>query len=111
MEITFAIIMTLICIFFSIGFVIYHNNNTDKRYVRYGEREFYCYCEGAFSGRMCCVHIYEYFPNKILKNKYRAYKTFWVDDYETIKEGIYATIESYIKDEEEEAKIVAKWKS
>jgi hypothetical protein len=111
MEITFAIIMTLICVFFFICSVIYRNDNTDKRYVLYGGREFYCWCEGAFSGSMCCVSIYEYFPKKLFKNRYRAYKTFWVDDYETIKEGIYAMIESYIKDEEEEMKIVAKWKS
>lgn len=107
----FVIIMTLICIFFFISYVIYRDNNSDKRYVLYGGREFYCYCEGAFGGKMCCVNIYEYFPKKIFKNKYRDTKSFWVNDYETIKEGVFAMIESYIKDEEEEAKTMAKWES
>lgn len=110
MGLTFIIIMGIIIIFLGVCGYVYYLNNTDKRYVLYGGREFYCWCEGAFSGKMCCISIYEYFPKKIFKNKYRAYKSFWIGDYETIKAGIFAMIEEYIKEEEEESKLTVKWK-
>ena len=109
MELTFAIIMGIIIIFFAVCSYIHYLDNSDKRYVSYGGREFYCWCESAYRSRMCCVSIYEYFPKKIFKNKYRAYKTFWIDDYETIKAGVFAMIEEYIKEEEEENKVIDKW--
>ena len=109
MELTFIIMLGAITVFFGVCGYIHYLDNTDKRYVLYGDREFYCWCEGAFSGKMCCVSIYEYFPKKIFKNKYRAYKTFWIDDYETIKAGVFAMIEEYIKEEEKENKVIDKW--
>lgn len=109
MELTFMIIMGAIVVFFGWCGYIHYLDNTDKKYVVVGNREFYCWCEGAFSGKMCCVSIYEYFPKKIFKNKYRAYKTFWVDDYETIKAGVFVMIEEYIKEEEKENIINGKW--
>lgn len=111
MGATFIIMMCVIGGFFLVCALIYCNDNKEKRYVLYGGREFYCWCEGAFGGSMCCVSIYEYFPKKLFKNRYRAYKTFWIGDYATIKEGVFAMVEAYLKDEEEEKKNMEKWKN
>lgn len=109
MELTFVIVMSAIVVFFGWCGYIYYLDNTNKKYVVVGNREFYCWCEGAFSGKMCCVNIYEYYHRKLFKNKYRAYKTFWVDDYDTIEEGMRDMVKAYIKEEEEENKLTAKW--
>jgi hypothetical protein len=91
--------------------VVLRINEIDKREILYGGRQFEVYCESEFSGRMCCVSIYEVVhPNrKIFKCKYRDTVSFWVDDYETIKEGIYKCIARYIREEEKENQIVKKW--
>lgn len=101
------VIIPMLC-FFALGF---YSVKKERRYVLYGGREFNCYCTSEFRGHMCCVSIYEIMPNrKLFKEKYRAYKTFWISDYPTIKEGLYAMIEEYIQDEAEENKINDKWK-
>lgn len=83
----------------------------EHRNIIFGGREFEVYLNSEFSGRMCTVAIYEVVrPNwKIFRTKYRAYKTFWISDFETIKEGIYAILNDYLHDEEEENLIEAKW--
>jgi hypothetical protein len=79
--------------------------------ILFGGREFEVYLSPEFSGRMCEVSVYEVVHphRKIFRTKYRCYKTFWLSDFETIKEGIYAIINSYLIDEEEENLIEAKW--
>lgn len=84
----------------------------EHRNVLYGGREFEVYLSSEFRGRMCEVSVWEVVhPNrKIFRTKYRCYKTFWIDDFETIKEGIYFVLDDYLHEEEEENLIEAKWK-
>ena len=84
---------------------------TEHYNILFGGREFEVYLSPEVSGKMCAVSIWEVVhPNrKIFRTKYRCYKSFWVSDFETIKEGIYAMINSYIIDEQEENLIEAKW--
>ena len=84
----------------------------EHRNVLYGGREFEVYLSSECSGRMCEVSVWEVVhPNrKFFRTKYRCYKTFWISDFETIKEGIYAILKDYLHDEEEENLIKAKWK-
>ena len=85
----------------------------EYRNIIFGGREFDVYLNSEFSGKMCTVSIYEVVrPNwKIFRTKYRAYKTFWISDFDTIKEGVYAMIDSYLIDEEEEKLIHEKWEN
>lgn len=85
----------------------------EHRNIIFGGREFEIYLSSEFSGRMCAVSIYEVVrPNwKIFRTKYRAYKTFWVNDFKTVKEGMYAMIDDYIKDEQESKLIQEKWEN
>lgn len=91
--------------------VVLRMNEIDKREVLYGGRLFETYCTSQFSGHMCSVSIYEVIhPNrKIFRCKYRDTISFWVNDYETIKEGIYQCIEQYIQKEKEDNEIIKKW--
>ena len=84
---------------------------TEHYNILFGGREFEVYLSPEVSGKMCAVSIWEVVhPNrKIFRTKYRCYKSFWISDFETIKEGIYAMINSYIIDEQEENLIEAKW--
>lgn len=84
---------------------------TEHYNILFGGREFEVYLSPEVSGKMCAVSIWEVVhPNrKIFRTKYRCYKSFWVSDFETIKEGVYAMIDSYIIDEQEENLIEAKW--
>lgn len=85
---------------------------TEHRNILFGGREFEVYLTPEVSGKMCAVSIYEVVrPSwKIFRTKYRTYKTFWLSDYATIKEGIYACIDGYLANEEEEKEISNKWK-
>ena len=87
-------------------------NEMEKRNILFGGREFNVYCESQYSGTLCSVNIYEVVhPNrKIFREKYRTSKAFWISDYETIKQGIYAMLDEYTKDEEEAERISNKWK-
>lgn len=109
----FVLLIIAICVVPMSCFLALHlHERKDKRYVRYGEREFECYCLSELNGKMCGVDIYEIVhPNrKFFRRKHRAYKTFWISDYTTIKDGIYAMIDSYIEDEVKEQMIIQKWK-
>ena len=84
----------------------------EHRYILFGGREFEVYLSSEFSGKMCEVSVWEIVhPNrKFFRTKYRCYKTFWVSDFETIKEGIYSVLNNYLREEEEENSIEAKWR-
>ena len=84
----------------------------EHRNIIYGGREFEVYLSSEFRGRMCEVSVWEVIrPNrKFFRTKYRYYKTFWISDFETIKEGIYAILNDYLHEEEEANLIEAKWK-
>ena len=94
-----------------VGIIIKCINIKERYSVLYGGREFEVYISSEFSGRMCEVSVWEItHPNrKFFRTKYRCYKTFWIADFETIKEGIYAVISDYLHDEEEENLIQSKW--
>lgn len=87
-------------------------NEMEKRNILFGGREFEVYCESQFNGSMCSVNIFEVVhPNrKLFRTKYRDTKSFWIDDYETIKQGIFAMLDKYINDEQESERISQKWK-
>ena len=93
------------------GIIMKCFNTKECRNVLYGGREFEVYLSSECCGKMCEVSIYEVVhPNrKFFRTKYRCYKTFWISDFETIKEGIYSVIQRYLIDEEEENLIKAKW--
>ena len=87
-------------------------NEMDKINIIVNGREFNVYCESQFSGSMCVVNIFEVVhPNrKLFREKYRDSKSFWISDYDTIKQGIYVMIDDLEEDEKAEAKRMAKWK-
>jgi hypothetical protein len=87
-------------------------NAMESRNVIFGGREFEVYLESQYGASMCVVTIWEVVRPKwkIFRTKYRDTRSFWISDYETIKQGIYAMIDSYIKDEEEAERISNKWK-
>ena len=79
--------------------------------IEKNNRKFICDIGSEFGGAMCCVQISEEVrPNwKIFRNRYCTYKTFWIHEYETIKEGIEAMVDSYLEDEKEDDALEAKW--
>ena len=79
--------------------------------VEKNNRKFICIIGSEFGGDMCCVQIWEEVrPNwKIFRNRYCTYKTFWVNEYETIKEGIVSMVASYLCDEKREEELNSKW--
>ena len=93
-------------------FIVSRASKVECHNVSIKNREFEVYLSSEFHGYMCCVSIYEIVrPTwKIFRTKYRTYKTFWISDFGTIKEGVCAMIDSYIIDEEEERLINEKWK-
>lgn len=110
MDVMFWLIIWVVALVV-IGIVMKCINTTECRNVLCGGREFEVYLSSECSGRMCEVSVYEVVhPNrKFFRTKYRCYKTFWISDFETIKEGIYFIINDYLHDEEEENLIEAKW--
>lgn len=105
-----VIFVCAIIALFAISLVL-RANETEKRYILYGGREFNVYCSAEFGGKMCVVSIWEIVhPNrKIFRTKYRDTRSFWCSDFVTIKEGIYSVINGYIVDEEEEKQLREKW--
>lgn len=79
--------------------------------VEKNNRKFICNIGSEFGGSMCCVQIWEEVrPNwKIFRNRYCAYKTFWLSTYKTIREGIERQVERYLEDEREDEIFEAKW--
>ena len=107
--IAFGIVGCLIMLLLLI--VVFEASKVKPHNIKVKDREFEVYLSSEFQGHMCCVSIYEVMPNrKIFKKKYRCYKTFWISHFETLKEGVYAMINSYIIDEEEANLINDKWK-
>ena len=100
------------CIMLLLLGLVLRAREVEHRNIIYGGREFEVYLSSEFRGRMCEVSVWEVVhPNrKIFRTKYRCYKTFWIDDFETIKEGIYSILDAYLREEEEENLIEAKWK-
>ena len=76
----------------------------------YDNRQFACYVGcGCFSG-MAEVIIYESRPNKkLFKEKYVASKSFWLDDFKTIDEGVFDCLIAVIIEEKEQNRIQEKW--
>ena len=65
---------------------------------------------GCISGTAEVI-IYEYRPNKkIFKEKYLSSKTFWLKDYPTIEEGVFAAVSKILKERQEDFEIQKKWK-
>lgn len=83
----------------------------EHRNIIFGGREFEVYLSPECNGRMCEVSVWEVIhPNRrLFRTKYRCYKTFWLSDFDSIKDGIYAILKDYLHDEEEENLIEAKW--
>jgi hypothetical protein len=79
--------------------------------VEKNNRKFICNIGSEFGGAMCGVQIWEEVrPNwKIFRNRYCAYKTFWLSTYKTIKTGVERMVERYLEDEENEEIITKKW--
>ena len=75
-------------------------------------RVFECAVVPELSGAMCGVSIDEVVrPNWfIFKKSYRGYRTFWVDDFNTIAEGVECMVKKYLADEAQALKIDNKWK-
>jgi hypothetical protein len=111
MDIMFWFIIWVVA-FLVVGIIIKCIGTKEHRNVLYGGREFEVYLSSECSGRMCEASVWEviYPDRKLFRTKYRCYKTFWIDDYETIKEGVYSVITSYLIDEQEANLIEAKWK-
>ena len=109
----FAFGMIGCCVMLLLLALVLKAKSYEHRNIIFGGREFEVYLSSEFSGRMCAVSIYEVVrPNwKIFRTKYRTFKTFWISDFETIKEGVYAMIDSYIIDEQESKLIQEKWES
>lgn len=111
MDITFWLVVWVVALIV-VGLVMKCLDVKERRNVLYGGREFEVYLSSEFGGRMCEVSVWEVIhPNrKFFRTKYRCYKTFWISDFETIKEGIYAILNDYLHDEEEANLIASKWK-
>lgn len=111
MDISFWLVVWVVALIV-VGLVMKCLDVKERRNVLYGGREFEVYLSSEFSGRMCEVSVWEVVhPNrKFFRTKYRHFQTFWVDDFETIKEGIYHSIECYLECEKEKSLIEAKWK-
>lgn len=76
-----------------------------------GQRTFECYTGAELEGKMCRVAIYEVVrPTwKIFRTRYKDSRGFWVDDYDTLQEGIDKMLDHFLKWEQEEAERKAKW--
>lgn len=111
MDISFWLVIWVVALLV-IGLAMKCREVREHRNILYGGREFEVYLSSEFSGKMCEVSVWEVVhPNrKFFRTKHRCYKTFWISDFETIKEGIYAILNDYLHDEEEANLIEAKWK-
>ena len=111
MDISFWLVIWVVALLV-IGLAMKCREVREHRNILYGGREFEVYLSSEFSGKMCELSVWEVIhPNrKFFRTKYRCYKTFWISDFETIKEGIYAILNDYLHDEVEENLIEAKWK-
>ena len=67
-------------------------------------KTFECECTPELGGAMCGVAIYEVKrPTwRIFRRAYRGYKTFWINDYNTITNGVVGMVEADADCAEEE---------
>lgn len=74
-------------------------------------RTFECYPSAELSGKMCGVNIFEVKrPSwRIFRTTYRDHYAFWVDDYESIQEGIESMVRHFLRKEQEEKARYEKW--
>ena len=73
---------------------------------------FECECTPELGGSMCGVAIYEVKrPTwRIFRRAYRGYKTFWVNDYNTITDGVVGMVEDYLEIQKLNEEYDEKWK-
>lgn len=74
---------------------------------------FECRLTSDFHGKMCCVEISKVVrPTwKIFRTSYCGSEAFWIDDYNTIAEGVERMVECFLKDWEEDEVRRAKWET
>lgn len=74
-------------------------------------RTFECYPSAECGGKMCSVNVWEVKrPNwKIFRTSYFGNRCFWIDDYESIQEGIEDIVGWLIRQEERDLEIAEKW--
>lgn len=65
----------------------------------------------GFHGEMAECYIYEIIrPNwKIFRKRWLDTKTFWIDDFPTIEDGVKLMLEQVIENENKDTGIQAKW--
>ena len=75
-------------------------------------RNFICHYNAIFGGKMCDVSIWEIVrPTwKIFRCKYRDGFSFWIENYETIAQGVEKAVYLYLAKEDREKAIIEKWK-
>lgn len=74
-------------------------------------RTFECYPSAECGGKMCMVNILEVVrPTwKIFRTSYKDSRGFWIDDYDTLQEGIDKMLDHFLQWEQEEAERKEKW--
>lgn len=74
-------------------------------------KQYNCYVgQGCFSGSVS-VLIYEYKPNKkIFKEKLLDSKLFWLDDCDTIEEGVKMALAKVLAEQDHDLEMQKKWK-
>jgi uncharacterized protein YydD (DUF2326 family) len=74
------------------------------------DKQYNCYVgQGCFSGSVE-VLVYEYRPNKkIHKEKSLDSKWFWLDDYDTIEEGVKTVLAQIVAEQNHDLEMQRKW--
>lgn len=75
-------------------------------------KTFECECTPELGGSVCGVAIYEVKrPTWIIfRRVYRGYKTFWINDYNTITDGVVGMVEDYLDIQKLSEEYDEKWK-
>lgn len=76
----------------------------------FDDKQYNCYVgQGCFSGSVE-VLVYEYRPNKkIHKEKSLDSKWFWLDDYDTIEEGVKTVLVQILAEQNHDLEMQRKW--
>lgn len=84
-----------------------------KKIVEKEGRTFECHLSSEFQGYMCVVSIYEVVrPSwRIFRTSYQGQKSFWIEDYETIMQGVEKMVDYLLASEKEEEERRAKWEA
>lgn len=82
-----------------------------KQIVTIEGRTFECHYGAELSGKMCGVNIFEVKRPKwkIFRTTYQDQCTFWVDDYESIQEGVRQMVMRFLAREQEANARYEKW--